>query len=341
MSDQNSVISYVPQPFFVAGSDTVVGHTNVDSVDNGSGLFDPDLSNYAEVNASASAASFTIKIDFSKTSAHLTNANMTIALLGCSLLTYEDDGGSPDLDTEFSEDLICSLSANISAETSEMVSYAHNSQDDISTFGKEALPNIISGGRTNVVFSGMGASNSDSTGTIYVTIDRLAANVSARPHAVLRIGHLFIGVDVEVTINPRTFSWTLNSENERFQARDFGAINSDGTIIKRATGELIKMTNSGLIGSTVTGVSPVVVSQTPNFFDLVKVNTSYALLFNSYPAGAKIEASASALDLNQTARQNFFSIYGFMTDPLELNIGEFRDGLNTEYRARFRIQETG
>jgi hypothetical protein len=29
-----------------------------------------------------------------------------------------------------------------------------------------------------------------------------------------------------------------------------------------------------------------------------------------------------------------------MDDPLELLVGEFRDGLNSEYRARFRIVET-
>jgi hypothetical protein len=340
MATQDSIISYVPQPFYVDGTATIVNYTNVAAITNSPGIFDPDLSNYTEVEPTSSAASFAVQIDFNKQSGHLANHDLTLALVGCALLTYEDSGGSPDLDTEFSEDITCKMSANISAVTSELVGYAHNSQDTIHTFDKTPLPSVISGGRSNIVFAGMGAAAAGATGTVYVTIERTAANVAARPHAKLLIGHLFIGADVLITLDPRTFAWTLNVENQRFVARDFGAINSDGTLVKRVTGEIIKIDNYKLIGSEITGVSPIAATVTPSFFDLVKVNTSYPLLFNSYPRPAVLASGVTIDDLNYTARQNFFSVYGFMADPLELNVGEFRDGLNTEYRARFRIQET-
>jgi hypothetical protein len=340
MANQNSVISYVPQPFYADGTATVVNQSQVASITNGVGIFNPDLSDYAEVIPNSSQSSFAIKIDFAKTSAHLSDHDLTIGLIGCSLLTYEDSGGSPDTDTEFSEDITCKLSANISAVTSEVISFSHNSPDTINTFDKSPMPGIVAGGRSNIIFGGMGAAGSGATGTIYVTIERTAANVSARPHAKLIIGHLFIGGDIVVTIDPRTFSWTLYIENQRFKARDFGAINSDGTLVKRANGEVIKIDNYQLIGSQVTGVSPVAVTITPNLFDLIKVNTSYPLLFNPYPVAATLASGVTAEALNYHARQNFFSIYGFMADPIELQTGEYRDGLNTEYRARFRIEET-
>ena len=337
---QNSIISYVPQPYFIEGVSTVVNQINVDSIDNAAGLFDPDLSNYVTINPSSGVAQFAVKIDFGKQSSHLTNYDMTLGFIGCSLLTYEDDGGSPDLATEFSENINCEMSANITAEGDDQISFAPNSEDTVHTFNREAMPGIISGGLSNLVFNGLGVSNAGATATVYATINRTAADAAARPHAVLLIGHLFIGVDIQVIIDPRVFSWTMQVENERFLARDFGSINADGTLVKRATGEILKIDNYSLMGSEITAISPEVVTPKANLFDLVKINTSYPLLFNPYPAGLVEEASYTLETINLTSRQNFFSIYGFLEDPLEVQVGEYRDGLDTEYRLRFRIQET-
>ncbi len=341
MANQNSIISYAPQPYFETGAPTIVGYNNVASIENSSGIFDPDLSNYTTIVPDTSAADFSVQIDFNKQSGHLANSNMSLGFIGCSMLTYADSGGSPDLSTEFSENLVCLMSCDIATVTDELVSYAHNSQDTIHTFARDALPGVISGGRANVLFSGLGLSAAGSTGTVYATFERAAADVSARPHVRLIIGHLFVGVDIAIIIDPRSFTWTIVLENERFRARDFGAINSDGTLVRRSTGEIIKIDQNMLIGSEVTSITPSIVAVVvPNLFDLIKANTSYPMLLNPYPRTQVTEAALTIEDTNYTARQNFFSIYGFMDDPLELATGEFRDGLNSEYRARFRIQET-
>ena len=340
MANQNSIISYVPQPYFTEGACTIINQSNVDSIDNSDGIFDPDLSNYVTVNPSYGATSFAVKIDFGKQSLRLTNYDMTLAFIGCSLLTYEDSGGSPDLSTEFTENINCTMSSNITAESDTQISFVHNSEDSIFTFCRTAMPSIISGGLANIIFNGLGVSNTGTTATVYGTFTRNAADASARPHAVLLIGHLFIGVDIPITMDPRVFNWTMLVENERFTARDFGAISSDGTLVKRATGEILKIDNYSFIGSEITSVSPIVVTPKANFFDLVKGNTSYPLLLNAYPAGSIELATYTLNGINFTARQNFFSIYGFLEDPVQLQVGEYRDGLDTEYRLRFRIQET-
>lgn len=340
MANQRSIISYVPQPFHVAGTTTIAAGSGVSSIENGDGVFDPDLSNYATVNANASAASFAVQIDFAKLSSHLSGADLTVALIGCSLLTYEDASGSPDPDSEFSENISMLMSSDLTAEASTLFSFAHNSQDGVKTFNAQPLPSVISGGRSNLVFHGLGAAAAGATATVTVTVERAAADVTARPHAKLLLGHLFVGSDLEVTIDPRVFSWSLQLANERFRARDFGAVNSDGTLVRRAIGEFIKITVNDLMGAGLTGVSPVAITPAPNFLDMIKAGASYPLLFNSYPAGLTVDSTVTVAQADLTARQNFFSVYGFFMDPLEVQTREFRDGLATEYRARFRFEET-
>jgi hypothetical protein len=340
-TNQNSIISYVPQPYFIGASCTLVGFNNIAAIENEPGIFDPDLSDYTTIEPTQGVADFAVQIDFSKQSGHLGSSDMSLGFIGCSLLTYEDDGGSPDLASEFSENINCHMSADITAVVAEQISYAHNSEDTVHTFCQAPMPSIISGGQSNIMFNGLGVSTGAATATVFMKIVRTAADVAARPHAVLQVGHLFIGIDVPVVIDPRSFAWTLDSQRERFVARDFGAINADGTLVKRATGEVLKIDNYSLIGTEITDVSgDVVATRKPNFFDLIKANTSYPLLLNPYPVPL-VEVSSYTVDqLNLTARQNFYSIYGFFEDPLETQVGEYRDGLDSEYRARFRIRET-
>jgi hypothetical protein len=341
MSNQISIVSYAPQPYFETGAPTILGYYDVDDIENTEGVFDPDLSNYTTVNSTAGAAEFAFQIDFDKLSDHLENADMSLGLIGCSLLTYEDSSGAPDLETEFSENIVCLMSTDLGTVTDELISYAHNSEDSIYTFGKEPLPSIISGGRSNILFKGLGKSSTGATASVYITIQRKSADALTRPHAKLIMGHLFIGVDVVVTIDPKTFGWSLNSENAKFIARDYGAVHSDGTLVKRSTGEFIKIEHGELIGSEIIAIASEINSETvPNFFDLVKSNTSYPLLFNPYPLGPIDESTLTLEEINLTARQNFFSIYGFMEDPLEIQTDDYRDGLNSLYRARFKIIET-
>ena len=340
MANQNSLISYVPQPYYIAGASTIVAQTNIDDIENTPGVFNPYLSDYTTVVPTDSVSSFAVKIDFPKSSGHLTSFDLSLALVGCALLTYEDVSGAPDLTTEFSENINCVMQANIATVVTDQSSIAHNSQDTIQTFDGTVMPSVISGGRANLLFTGLGKSAAGATGTVYVTVSRAAADVSARPHARLVLGHLFIGVDLAIVIDPKTFSWTLEVDNERFVARDVGAISSDGTLVKRSAGEIIKITHNSLMGMEVTGVGPVVESNLTNFFDLIKVNTSYPLLFNPYPVGPVADSSLTVAQANLTTRQNFFSLYGFMSDPVELLVSDYRDGVNSEYRARYRIHET-
>ena len=120
-SNQNSIISYVPQSYFTEGSSTIVNQSNVASIVNAAGIFDPDLSNYVTINPTNGVSAFAVKIDFPKQGSHLTTYNMTLGFIGCNLLTYEDDGfGSPDLTTEFTENINCSMTSNITAESEEI-----------------------------------------------------------------------------------------------------------------------------------------------------------------------------------------------------------------------------
>jgi hypothetical protein len=342
MASQNSIINYVPQPYFIAGTCSVSSYVQIDTIENSSGLFNPDLSNYTTVVPNSGVDEFGITITSSKQADHISHMNVSAALIGCSMLTYEDSGGNPDLDTVFAEDIVCAVAGGGWTQSNQVITYAHSSQDVIHTFCQTDLPGIIAGGQTNLIFNGMGTFKTTPTNSISnFTFSRKGANVLARPHVRLVIGHYFIGADIPIIIDPNSFTWNMGVKTQRFFARDQGAISSEGTFVRSSSGQIIKIGNDSIVGSTVTDIATEIESQlVPNLFDLTKVNNSYPILFNPYPVGTVPVSSLTIEQANLTARQNFFSIYGFLDNAFELTPSEYRDGLDSEYKARFRIQET-
>lgn len=326
----------------------------VSAVENEDGLFDPRLSNYTTITVPEGSPgqgweSFGITINYDKMDSHLTDhGNMVVALVGCSLTGYEDNAGSPDLDTAFPEDIVATMRTTGVLDSVPVIlpfSFAYGTQNSVNTFCAQSLPGIISGGRSNLLFCNLGPPDGNNgTGTVELNFYRLAANAAARSHAKLIIGHLYVGVEIPITLNPNTVAWSVESQNERFFARDLGAKNSEGTLVRQVIAEAVKITQTDIVGASVqsiSGAKPNSIKLSQSFFDLVKVNTSYPVLFNAYPHPLGHGTGGVSVDgYNLTARQNFFSIYGFMDGPLEFQMGEYRDGLSSEYRARFRIRET-
>lgn len=357
---QNSIISYVPQPFLRSHPDFdfptygISAILDIDSIENGFGLFTPDLANYTLFNINDGAPSFTFSTQYIVDGTGLLEFYRTIALVGVALLTYEDDvsdPGNPDLATEFAEPVTCDLAI---LEGGGYWSFSHNSPNNIHTFNGVPMPGIISGGTANVVFSGVGPvefAGRDQISTVF-TFHRLPANVALRPYAKLIVGHLFHGVELPIIVDPRNFIWSMQVVNKRHKARDMGMLSSEGILVRTCSGQILKVANRNIIGQTVTEVvedTPylyVTAEPSTNFFDLVKINNSYPLLINPYPYTVR---SADAVNpeftnaneqFNLLARQNFFSIFGFLDDTLDITSSDFRDGLASEFRFQFRFTET-
>ena len=338
-SSQRSIISYVPQPYFVEGTCSNTPLTGADYIENARGIFSPDLSDYCTVVPDVGVNEFGIRIIYAASPAYLVAISMSAGFIGCSLLTYADDGaGEPDLDTAFNEDIYCAFGSYVGTNGNQLATFAHSSQNEVHTFCRAPLPGVISGGQTNLMFHSVGTAKQSPAFGGDLIIVRKPDDVTARPHARFIIGTFFVGIEIPVAIDPRSFSWSLGLENERYQSRGGGAISSDSSVIRRSSGEIVKIANNTIVGMEVMASGPNVF--VPNLFDLTKVNTSYPFVFSPYPTTAVSVNSLTAELANLTARQNFFSIYGFLEDPLEFQIGEYRDGLNTEYTARFRIKET-
>lgn len=357
-SVENAVISYSPQPFFRnSGNLQASGVTNVESfsLTTPTGLFSPDLSDYSELTITEGEQYFVFEAEYDRQPFEmLSTAKTTVALIGCALISYEDDGmGSPVLETETYEDICCTLSG-IGAES--YLSFAHNSTNAISTFDQTAMPGIISGGTSNLVFSGLppfstGDSSPDEENVTYTfTLTRTFDSVVARPHAKFIVGHLFVGLELPIMMNPNSFQWNMDVNKNSYRARNSGTINSDGAIVRRCSGEINLVDNYSIVGSKVVSVGSVLpggqIVQNdaplyPNLFDLIKVNSSYPLLVNPYPYTVNsTDQSVTAAEFNSAGRQNFFAIYGFLQGGLEIGSGQFRNGLESAYSARFRIEET-
>lgn len=347
MNSLNSIISYVPQPYFITpGSQSVAGNLNIASIENEDGMFKLNLADYTTFNVLPSEQSFSFNVGWNYDGKGVGGYPRTFALLGCALLTYEDDGGAPDLATEFAEPVTCVIDGVVIS--TDYISFAHNSPNSVTTFGQQPLPSIISGGTMNLVFTGMPAATAGpDNDTATFIFHRLLANVTARPHAKLIVGQIFVGIEFSVVINPRNFQWSLGVRNKRFLARDAGALSSDGVLVRSCSGEILRIGNADITGQNVTGINfdvtiDVETESSPNFFDLMKINTSYPMLLNPFPYTVISSSNLASTPevLNMLARQNFFSIYGFFDGALDLQMSDFRDGLNSEYRAQFRITET-
>ena len=357
MASQESIISYVPQPFFTdtfgPPAISILGTSDIDSVENAAGLYDPDLSNYTTFNVTKDSQIFKFSVTGISGIEYPSYYTSTLALIGFALKTYEDSGGSPDLATEFYEPVNCLVDDGLEVnDTYHYWTYSHNSPNAITTWDREPLPGIIAGGTANLVFGSLpGPPYAGGSDFEFI---RDPANVTARPHAVMIVGHMFRGVDIKIDIDPTSFAWSIEAENQRFRSRAAGAISSEGTLIRRSSGQIRHIMQDDFTGAPVTGVGVdgeqtvyrpyPEVDPVANFFDMIKSNNSYPLLFNPYPKLLQQTkgnaANFTAEDYNYSARQNFFSIYGFMDGGFELTPSEYRDGLDSEYKARFRIQET-
>lgn len=342
---QTSRICYVPQPYFTTeGSCTVSAHDNIDEILNGEGLLNPDLSDFTTIIADSGVSDFQVRVGFYKDDSWLVDSNITCGFIGCTMLTYEDDGGGdPDLSTVFSEDIIMTFNPNsIGTVGNQQMTYAHNSQNSITSFCQEPLPGIIAGGTSNLLFHDLGTGGNSNGVLCTLIFSRQSDDVTARPHARMIIGHMFIGVDIEVNLNPRTFAWRISANSDKFKSRDNGTIPNEGVLLRQSSAEILRIPNNDLIGSVVVdpSVSPWDVEQIPNLMDLTKVNNGYPILFSPYPNSGLSPVALTAEKLNLTARQNFFSIYGYMNRPIEVLTNDYNDGLDTLYRANFGITET-
>lgn len=361
-SNQISAISYVPQPFFYPpdGSshpfevslDVASGYAAWESVTNAEGIFDPRLSNAAELVTSLNnqspnvglSTAFTVSFSHFKNGISNMRGTTTVALIGCSLLSYADDGlGNPDLTTEREEFITYSIETTglVDGANDSGKGFAYNSNNKVTSFGAELQPSIISGGQCNLIVSGLdnpaaGASEAE------VTVILHAARIGRR-HLKFSVGHLFVGIDVLVNQNPDVFSWRIGVMNDRQPTRDYGHINSDGTLIRRASGEIVRVPYHMLNGSEIRNIHSDNLVETiypdPNLLDMVKSNVSYPILFNPYPAGP-YTGTLTKEQFTMMARQNFFAIYGYFEEDVDVQTDANKDGLNTNYRMRYRVAET-
>lgn len=358
-NSQNSIISYVPQPFFyAAGGQTCDVSLAADStlaewesVENADGIFDPDLSKAATFitannNQGADLGkSLSFSMSFGTFASGLSNmrSTMTVGLIGCSLFSYADDGGSPNLETEREEFMTFSISTTnlVKGSVDSGKGFAYNSNNKITTFCQDPRPSIISGGQANLLISGLGE---PVPGAIVseVQFDLHAARIG-RKHLKLTVGHLFVGIDLPVQLDPRSFAWNIRSKNDSHESKDFGSIRQSGTLVRSASGEIINIPYYNVNGSEIRNIHSDNLVETlhrdPSFFDLVKFNTSYPLLLIPYPT-TPVSDNLTEEQFALSGRQNFFSIYGYLDGDMQLQTGKHRDGLNTDYRMKFRVKET-
>lgn len=361
MSTANHIsrFAYVPQPFFKAGDCTVELISGWDSVQSPENIFDPKLSKFATFWSDTAGTQtdgthvFKITFDYDLYGHLRTNeiqTPFTVALIGCSLTNYPGESGdpnTPDLTKPSDErfNYIIETSGLVTSGADSGKGFAFASNNNVSGFCNSNMPGIISGGNVNLIVSGLGRFHPNGTAEVTVTLDSW---FMGSRHLKLEVGTLFVGAEINVNLNPDSFEWSARVNNDRAKTRDEGAISGDGTIVRTATGEVQQSDLWVVSGGEVrtrqqNGYNNNMVARhmymNANFFDLMKANTSYPVLFNPFPLDA-VDGDLTVDQFKLSARQNFFSIYGNLENGISVQNAQFRDGLSSKYRTRFRVEET-
>lgn len=311
----------------VVGSEIgpLVAGTGVDSITDANAAASPVLADYSTlvVGAAATSATFTTSLAMNPDDAAL-GGSVTVALLGVRV--------SP-----MTLDTVMRATMTVGANTYESAAALYGQEMDRTLPGGLLEGHELFGsGVTNIVFHDLPVSVL-TTGVEF----NLALDAGTIASTTIRIGSVFVGLQIPLNVNPRGFGWSIEPINDRFRSRAGVNYSSNGVMqrvcsfeAQRSSFELI----SG-IGSTFYSAGVPV----PNLFRASLASIGQPMLLSPYPYPLTNQAwSGTVSDVDQrvmSVRQNFFSMYGLLDRSADTSIEEYNQELKTEYRTRLRFGE--
>ena len=311
----------------VVGSEvgTLVAGTGVDSITDPDAAASPVLADYSTlvVAAAATSATFTTSLALTPNSTEL-DGKVTVALLGVRM--------SP-----MSLDTVMRATMTVGADTYESAAalYGQGMSRELPS-GLVEGHTLFGSGVTNIVFHDLPVSVL-TTGVEFT----LALDAGDIAETSIRIGSVFVGLQIPVEFSSRGFSWSVEPANERFSSRAGVNYSSDGVMqrvcsfdVQRSRFELL----SGIGDTFYADGVPI-----PNLFRASLASIGQPMLLSAYPYPLTNQSwSDTVTDVEQrvmSVRQNFFSMYGLLERSADLSLEEYTQQLNTEYRTRFRFGE--
>ena len=304
--------------------DPIVAGDGVDSIDNDEGVCTSALSNYSTINADSAATDveFTTALDFNPLDVGY-DGLYTVALIGVRILPST-------VDTV----VRCALTAGSMTYQSAAAIYGQD-MTRVLPVGEEGHQ-LLGSGLANIIFHDLPAAAIDAV-TFALTPDS-----GSLASAQIRIGSIFVGLQIPFASNPGTWNWSSEVVNQQHTSRAIGNFSGDGVVRRAVSFEVTKTELEGLtgIGTGFYSGSPPV----PNIFRASLASVGAPMLLSPYPyavndAWGDSPENGEITQRLRSVRQNFFSIYGLLDRRTEVGMREFNDGLNSEYRARLRYAE--
>ena len=301
---------------------------SVDDTLNPGGMTTNDLADFTTffMNSAADDLTFTTNISMTPDSADY-DGMVTIALLGVAVYPSA-------IDTVVRAELV------VGSETYNTAAAVYGQEMSraiaVGTEGHE----LIGGGLTNIVFHDLPASVIGSDCQFTLTFENGFSIAGSR----VRVGSVFVGLQIPLKINPSSFTWSEEIVNSQFESRSGSNISSDGFVRRMASleAQLFNVdTITGINSSFYSGTAPM-----PNLFRAAIANVGQPMLLSPYPYPVSNTAwNDSAPDSQEieerllAVRQNFFSIYGLMDRRMDVTIDTYNAGLNSLYKSRIRFSE--
>lgn len=286
----------------------------------------PILGDYSEIVVSGSGENpaFSTSLAYNPLDSAF-DGKVTVALLGVRV--------SP-----LAQDTVMRANLSVGSETY---------QSAAQVFGQEmlrTLPSAVTVGHelfgsgvTNIIFHDL------PTSVIASSVDfDLALDVGDLTGASIRLGSIFVGLQVPVEVNAQTLRMGFEPMNERFLSRAYVNYSSNGVLHRTFNFDAQRMTHE-----TMTGIGPDFYNSSgipvPSAFRSSIATIGQPMLFSLYPYPVSGQDwTSTSINVEQrllSLRQNFWSSYGLFDRSMEVNLEQFREGLDTEYRTRFRFIE--
>lgn len=305
----------------------LVAGTGVDSIENPEGVATDSLGDFSTLvtTSGATSAVFTTSLDLDPLSTDY-DGKVTVALIGVRV--------SPS-----TQDSVMTATLTVGSDAYHTAAPIYGQEMAKGVSGGSAGHELIGSGVTNLIFHDLPASVVGSGIEFALDLD----NGESIASKSIDIGSVFVGLQIEMEFNPRTFSWASEAAGDRYLTRAYNAVSADGVIRRTVSFEAQRL---GI--ETITGVGSAFYGgelPLPNIFRASIASIGQTMLLSPYPAAFNnvtwpVTPSGSQIqDRLMACRQNFFSVYGLLDRRTEITTDEYRNGLETVYRARMRMGE--
>lgn len=280
-----SLLCYSPEGFYLTFPVvSVQTGPGVSSVENAAGLIDPDLSNPMVVNTTGRLAEFTVGISAGWQGLGLPNPRLTFGLVGLSPRVGSDV-------FQVDEPILVELEVrNLRGFNQYDRAHSYVKTYNPSWQGPGGFTHRVRGGPPSALFHNHRLATA---GVLSIQLTFRILRSFSGGNLPIEIGHLFVGRELVLDIDPTSFVWSAEMVRERYQSRSLSALPSDAVLRRSARFDARRMTMADLLGQStlfpptdpLSGLSGIASESqsVPSLMRAILSNSGAPMVLSPYP----------------------------------------------------------